>query len=280
MMPKMTAPIGRAARATVSVSAMSGRVRPNDFAMSSMTSVRMKKSNASSVQPRKPASTAFRWLARSALVIVGTWTAVAMVREGYYGNRRGRGGRRALIFSAASAQRAGHWRAKARLRGLSSYQREMRRAGGEESDGPGVVIQRLQYRHDEAAPGQRAADRGGANRPHVPAAIDTVRQIEVFKAKLASPDDPVVGDQDAGNRPEPARVAEQPRVDVARRIGQKLPRLNHDAEDAGNEPAGLEADQAWEGVGEVVGGRHDVGGDVHGNRGDDDGEHRDRDDDR
>ena len=78
MMPKMTAPIGRAARATVSVSAMSGRVRPNDFAMSSMTSVRMKKSNASSVQPRKPASTAFRWLARSAFVIVWTWTAVAM----------------------------------------------------------------------------------------------------------------------------------------------------------------------------------------------------------
>jgi len=35
-------------------------------------------------------------LARSALVIVGTWTAVAMVREGYYGNRGGRRERRVL----------------------------------------------------------------------------------------------------------------------------------------------------------------------------------------
>jgi hypothetical protein len=60
MMPKMTAPIGRVASATVSASAISGRLRPNDRAISSMTSVRMKKSKASSVQPRKPAMTALR----------------------------------------------------------------------------------------------------------------------------------------------------------------------------------------------------------------------------
>ncbi len=60
MMPKMIAPIGRMASASVIVSAMSGRVLPNDFATSSMTNVRTKKSNASSVQPRKPASTALR----------------------------------------------------------------------------------------------------------------------------------------------------------------------------------------------------------------------------
>ena len=83
MMPKMIAPSGRIASATVSVNAMSGRVRPNAFAMSSMTSVRMKKSNASSVQPRKPASTALRWLARSAgvMVCVGSPRRVDMCRN-------------------------------------------------------------------------------------------------------------------------------------------------------------------------------------------------------
>src|SRR5580765_7635313 len=105
---------------------------------------------------------------------------------------------------------AGHESAKAGLRGLSSCEREMRRAGGEESDEPGIVVQRLQHRRDEAAPGERAADCGRTNRPHVPAAIDTVRQLEIFEAKLAAPDEPVVDDQDAGNRSKPARVAEQP----------------------------------------------------------------------
>src|SRR5262245_53388148 len=102
---------------------------------------------------------------------------------------------------------------------LSSCECEMRRSGDEESDEPRVVVQRLQRRHDQAAPRQRAADRGRANRAHVPAAIDAVRQIEIFQAKLAAPDQPIVGDQDAGDRSEPARVAEQPGVDVARRIG-------------------------------------------------------------
>src|SRR3989442_10010782 len=72
MMPKMIAPSGRIASATVRVNAISGRVRPKDLAMSSMTRVRMKKSNASSVQPRNPASTAFRWFVFSAFVIVAT----------------------------------------------------------------------------------------------------------------------------------------------------------------------------------------------------------------
>jgi hypothetical protein len=60
MMPKTIAPRGRIASAAVTANRISGRDRPNDFATSSTTSVRMKKSNASSVQPRKPARTAFR----------------------------------------------------------------------------------------------------------------------------------------------------------------------------------------------------------------------------
>ena len=49
-----------------------------------------------------------------------------------------------------------------RDRGVARSEREMRDAGGEEADEPGVVVQRLQRRHDEAAPRERAADRGRA----------------------------------------------------------------------------------------------------------------------
>jgi hypothetical protein len=79
MMPKMNAPIGRVASASVIVSAMSGRVFPNALATSSMMKVSRKKSNASNVQPRNPARTAFRWLARSCLVIVAAGFAAFVV---------------------------------------------------------------------------------------------------------------------------------------------------------------------------------------------------------
>src|SRR5262249_58143265 len=71
------------ARASVIVSAISGRDLPNAVATSSTTNVRTKKSNASSVQPRNPASTALRWLARSAFVIE-TGEIVAMRARGLY----------------------------------------------------------------------------------------------------------------------------------------------------------------------------------------------------
>ncbi len=48
----------------------------------------------------------------------------------------------------------------------------------------------------------------------------------------------------------------------------------------GDQPAGREPNEPRERVGEVVRGRDDVGGDVHGQRRDDRGEHRDGDDDR
>src|ERR1700730_11362714 len=56
------APIQRVARLAVMVSAMAAMVWPKSLAMGARMKVRMKKSNASSVQPRKPASTAFRAL--------------------------------------------------------------------------------------------------------------------------------------------------------------------------------------------------------------------------
>jgi len=58
--PNTIAPSGRIASVSVIASAICGRVFPNAFATSSMISVRMKKSNASSVHPRNPARTALR----------------------------------------------------------------------------------------------------------------------------------------------------------------------------------------------------------------------------
>src|SRR5437016_135174 len=54
------APIQRVARLAVIVSAIAGIVCPNSLAMGARTNVSMKKSNASSVQPRNPARMAFR----------------------------------------------------------------------------------------------------------------------------------------------------------------------------------------------------------------------------
>src|SRR6266436_608987 len=47
---------------------------------------------------------------------------------------------------------------------------EMRGAGSEKADEPRVVVERLQCRDDEAAPRERAAERGSSDRAHVPAA--------------------------------------------------------------------------------------------------------------
>src|SRR5215471_15804863 len=77
MRPKMIAPIGRVISARPTVQAMSARDRPNAVATSCTMKVRTKKSKASSVQPRKPASTALRWFAR-ALTEVDARSAVSM----------------------------------------------------------------------------------------------------------------------------------------------------------------------------------------------------------
>src|SRR5689334_16668011 len=74
MRPKTSAPTGRNPRVRSSVKAMSLSLLPNvvPIAVSVMTT--RKKSNASRVQPRNPATTAGRW---SEVVIAGTLLRVA-----------------------------------------------------------------------------------------------------------------------------------------------------------------------------------------------------------
>jgi hypothetical protein len=54
---------------------------------------------------------------------------------------------------------------------------------------------------------------------------------------------PVVGDEHARDRTEQAAVAAQPDVDIDVRVGQQPPGLNQDADDAGDQATGPEADQ-------------------------------------
>jgi len=66
MMPKTKAPTGRMASVAVSVQVSVVRVSPKAFATSESMNVRTKKSNASKVQPKKLAPTAYHWSRRSA----------------------------------------------------------------------------------------------------------------------------------------------------------------------------------------------------------------------
>src|SRR5438270_2769988 len=62
--PKITAPTGLIARLAVRARAISARERLKSRATSVRTNVSTKKSKASRVQPKNPASKALRWFAR------------------------------------------------------------------------------------------------------------------------------------------------------------------------------------------------------------------------
>src|ERR1700722_15776665 len=62
--PTKKAPTGRVARVAGVVNAIAGIDLPNSLATAGRTNTSTKKSNASKVQPRNPAATAFRAFAR------------------------------------------------------------------------------------------------------------------------------------------------------------------------------------------------------------------------
>ena len=113
-----------------------------------------------------------------------------------------------------------------------------------------------------------------------PVSSKTLLRYRSPRFKFFVADEPVIGDQHAGDRAQAARIAEQPLENITARIGKQFPRLHQNADDAGDQTAGAERDPFRKSVGEIVGGRNDVGGDIDRQRRDDDREHRDRDDDR
>src|ERR1043165_7428757 len=155
----------------------------------------------------------------------------------------------------------------------------MREPRGGEADEPGLVVQGPRGGYDESNPRERAADQGRDHCSPVPAAVKGVSSfaaIEIAEFELLLADEPVVGNQHARDRSETARVTNQPREDVARRIAEQSPRLHEYADDAGDESAGAKRDPLRKRVCEVVRGRDDVRGDVDREGRDHDREHRDR----
>src|SRR5262245_20937957 len=107
--------------------------------------------------------------------------------------------------------------------------RDIHGGRGDETDEPGVVIQWAKASDHQPAPRQRASDGGGDDSRPLPSAMHTVGKIQIFETQLFLAHNPVVGNQDAGNRTKPARVTEQPYEDVAGWVGEQLPRLDGNA---------------------------------------------------
>ena len=104
--------------------------------------------------------------------------------------------------------------------------------------------------------------------------------IEVAQLQIGVAHEPVIGDQDARDRAQRPAVEAEPGEDVHVLVRQQVPGLDDDAEDARDQPAGSEADQLGDHVGEVVGGADDVGRHVDRERSDGQGEQREDDDQR
>ena len=82
--------------------------------------------------------------------------------------------------------------------------------------------------------------------------VGALADVEAFEVEGAGADDEVVGDHDAGDGAEEARVADEPAEDVGGEVGEEPPGHHGDAEQAGDEASGAEGDELWGEVGEVV----------------------------
>src|SRR5437667_335978 len=97
--------------------------------------------------------------------------------------------------------------------------------------------------------------------------------VKVIKRKNFLPQHEIIADQNAGDGAEKAGVANKPGKNVAAIARQQLPGLHEQAHNGGDHAAGTKTDAARGKIGEVVGGRDDVGGDVDIERGHEQADH-------
>src|SRR5438034_4447964 len=97
--------------------------------------------------------------------------------------------------------------------------------------------------------------------------------VKVSKRKNFLPQHEIIADQNAGDGAEKAGVANKPGKNVAAIARQQLPGLHEQAHNGGDHAAGTKTDAARGKIGEVVGGRDDVGGDVDIERGHEQADH-------
>ena len=96
--------------------------------------------------------------------------------------------------------------------------------------------------------------------------------------QLGSADQEIVGQHDAGDRPQQRRITDQPGEDVGAGRLQQLPREDGDADAGGDVAAHAKGDLLRRQIRETVGRGHDVGGEVGRQRGQQQGQqgHHDR----
>src|SRR2546426_2203842 len=140
---------------------------------------------------------------------------------------------------------------------------EIRGERDSETDKPGVVVKRAKEGNDQSNPGRRATQKSRGDTDPSPAFIDSVFTIKIFDDQFASPKNPIVRNQHAGNRSQSTGVAEKPIEDVARWIREQFPGLESNPNEAREQTAAAEGDESWKRIGEIVCGRNDIGRDVH-----------------
>src|SRR5262249_7101924 len=96
--------------------------------------------------------------------------------------------------------------------------------------------------------------------PAIPVGSTLAVQALHVQARVA--EEEVIDDEHAADGAQERRIRDQPLEDVSGRIGDQLPRLYDDADEAGDEPAGAEGEARGQEFGEVCGGAATVGGEV------------------
>ena len=146
--------------------------------------------------------------------------------------------------------------------GPSACEGQVHEGADGKADEPGIVVERTHGGEDQSTPGDRTAGERRDDSGGVPAPVAAIREIQVLERQLPPAQDPVIRNQHTRNRPEAARISNQPVEDVPAWVREETPGLNQKPEQTGDQPAGAEPDQLRKRVGEVVGRRNDVCGDV------------------
>src|SRR6516162_3400616 len=135
----------------------------------------------------------------------------------------------------------------------------------EEADKPGVVVEHAERRDDQADEGNAYAGHQRGDGGPMKAAgifIPATPPVKVLNGENFLAHHEIIADQNAGDGAEKAGVANEPGKNVTPVARQQLPGLHEEAHNGGDHAAGTKTDAARGKIGEVVGGRDDVGGDV------------------
>src|SRR6267143_1458347 len=142
---------------------------------------------------------------------------------------------------------------------------------------PRVVVedaQRRNHQADESYSCSRGQSRDGRPIEAARVFVLAIPLVEIFDDQEFFAHDEVIADENAGNGPQKAGVADEPAKNIASVVGHQFPRLHDDAHGAGDEAAGAETDAPRRKIGKIVRRGNDVGGDVDVKRGHEQRHHR------